>query len=195
MVLPFFDLLPAPGRHGFLAYSSMIMLLSFLLMDFVSKTQSKRVYLLFSLIALIFLVDIFPMYYESYWNLKVPDIVFSMADSDEDFKVLNMAYGENTQGMYLQTVHKKKSMDGFVSRTGPDSKNDLISITVYLKEKRIDMIERVLSKNDVKYIIFNDYYYGPGGYKSSKDFKLLNSSLKMVDSSPGLGVYEYIYKK
>jgi len=121
-VLPFFDLLAVLARHSFLAF--FISIFSFLLYNFLHKTRKyQREF--FTLLAILFLVEYFPINYYFYYRVDSPSIIYQVSLIHQDFTILNIPHTANTQGMYFQTIHQKRILDGHISRISPTSKKTL----------------------------------------------------------------------
>jgi hypothetical protein len=188
--LPFFDLMPVPARHSFLALFSLILILSYLVSKIAFKFKKKSNLLIFFLVVL-FLLEYFPFFYSSYYHVNVPQLIYSLSLSHEYFSILNIPHEANTQGMYLQTIHKKRILDGFVSRRDFDSMEILEKIKNFIVTNNIEKLQNLLKENKVKYIILN-YNYLPGyNYDFQKLLEILE--VNKLDSTEQIEVFEVVY--
>jgi sulfite reductase alpha subunit-like flavoprotein len=94
--------------------------------------------------------------------------------------------------MYLQTIHQKKIIDGFISRVPLKSKETLELVEMLTKYGKKEELEKLLKQLNVKYIIVN-YNYAHTNY----DFSLVDiikfiKSIKLIEKSERLGVYEVL---
>jgi hypothetical protein len=108
----------------------------------------------------------------------------------QDFTILNIPHIANTQGMYFQTIHQKKIIDGYISRIPLEFKETLKLIEILVSDGKKEELEKLLKQLNVKYIIVN-YNYAHQDY----DFSLLNilkfiKSIKLIEKSEKLEVYE-----
>jgi len=183
-------LLPTPARHSFLTITSFIILLASLSKDFLIKVKREVQYFFIVLLCLLFFMEYFPLYYDGYYNVEIPQMIYNMAQQKEFFTVLNIPH-KNTQGMYLQTIHNKESLDGLVSRIGVNSTTILKKIGNFIENNETVEIEKIFKENRVRYIIVN-YNYDPIHYEFSflKLLELLNSSLKSTEKTYSLEIYE-----
>jgi hypothetical protein len=188
--LPFFDLMPTPARHSFLALFSLILILSYLVSKIAFKFKKKSNLLIFFLVVL-FLLEYFPFFYSSYYHVNMPQLIYSLSLSHENFSILNIPHQGNTQGMYLQTIHKKRILDGFVSRCDFDSTEILEKIKNFIVTNNTEKLQNLLKENKVKYIILN-YNYLPGyNYDFQKLLEILE--VNKLDSTEQIEVFEVIY--
>jgi hypothetical protein len=188
-ILPFFNLLPVPARHSFLSLFSFISIFSFLLYNLLNKTRKYQMEF-FALLTILFLVEYFPINYYPYYRVDLPPIISQLSLVHQDFTILNIPHIANTQGMYLQTIHQKKIIDGFISRVPLGSKETLKLIEMLARVERKEELEKLLKQLNVKYIIVN-YNYTPPYY----DFSLLNmlkfiKSIKPIEKMKEIEVYE-----
>jgi len=189
--LPFSDLLPAPGRFSILVFVSFLMILSLSLLNFINSIKIRRNSLLiviFGILFLIFFVDYFPLNFNSYYTINVPSIIYSIKDMKDEFAILNLPHKQNTQGMYLQTIHDHKMLDGFISRIPPFSETTLNEVEVAIKNGDVNSLKSIFRKNNVKYIIINQNYMPPF-YDISLASVVEILNLTEVDSKGNIKVY------
>jgi hypothetical protein len=152
-LVPFFGVLHTPSRFAFLVLFSFILMFSRLSIDILSSLKDGRIRLLFFLLlSAMFLIDFFPINYDSYYDVETPEIIFEMGKESDDYIVLNLPMNLNTQGMYLQTIHHKKNLDGCISRTKMDSLKTISHID-HLSRSDVEEMLNELKMNDVRYVI------------------------------------------
>jgi len=188
-VLPFFDLLAVPARHSFLSLFSFISIFSYLLYNFLNKRRKYQMGF-FTLLTILFLVEYFPIKYNYYYRVDLLSIVSQLSLTHQDFTILNIPHVANTQGMYFQTIHQKRILDGHISRVPLKSKETLELVEILTKYGEKEELEKLLKQLNVKYIIVN-YNYAPTNY----DFSLVDiikfiKSIKLIEKSERLEVYE-----
>jgi len=121
----------------------------------------------------------------------MPQLIYSLSLSHENFSILNIPHEANTQGMYLQTIHKKRILDGFVSRRDFDSMEILEKIKNFIVTNNTEKLQNFLKENKVKYIILN-YNYLPGyNYDFQKLLEILE--VNKLDSTEQIEVFEVVY--
>jgi len=172
-ILPFFDLLPVPARHSFLGLLSLVLLTSFFAYNFVIKLKG-RVFFLF-LLTLIFMIEYFPLNYSSYYHVDTPRAIDELATSNENVSILNIPHMGNTQGMYFQTIHGKKILDGFVSRHDPKSAIILNKLYEAINECNKWQIKKIFEELKTRYIIVNHNYGEDYNFSLNKVFKCLQN--------------------
>jgi hypothetical protein len=173
-VLPFFDLLAVPARHSFLAFFSLSLIHAFLIYKILKKRKDLKFYLPFLWFFLL-LLEYFPINYNYYYIVKVPPTIYEISLMAGNFTILNIPSHVNTQGMYLQTIHQKRILDGYTSRISQTSKKYLDYLKI-IKEGNVEDLRQLLTQLNVKYIIVNNNYN-----HSDYDFSLVKI-LELVDS-------------
>lgn len=190
-VLPFFDLLSTPSRHSFLAFLSLNLIICYLANIFLNKIKKKFCYLFILSLFILFFVEYFPFFFDSYYNVDVPKVIYEMSYHSENFTILNIPHNSNTQGMYLQTIHQKKILDGQVSRPDPNSIEVLEKIRSFIDMGYEKEILTILRENNVRYIILNHNYLPPYDLYFKELLLILKN--RKIDSTKQIEVFEIIY--
>jgi len=192
-IVPFFDLLAVSARHVFLTVFSQVMIFSYLTYNALIRMRGYIQFLFFSLVIALFLLEYFPIKYDYYYKVETPLFLYEVSLKPEGFTILNIPHIANTQGMYLQTIHKKAILDGHVSRIPITSRETLALLEKLTREKKAEELKQLLAKLDVRYVIVN-YNYDRSYY----DFSLLKlldlvESKRLIATYDRVKVYEILY--
>jgi hypothetical protein len=186
--IPFSSLIGCPSRFA-VFHSILTPVIVAYFMNEVVRKRCKGVYLfLLSLLLVDFFLFVFPFKYNGYYRIQIPKILWKIKNENESFTILNLPPTLNTQGMFLQTIHGKKILDGHVSRVPSYSVAYIAEMDKNIQTKQIETVIRILKKLDVKYVIVNH------GYHHKKYFLQLlkHPALKLVDSSTHLEIYKIV---
>ncbi|MFB6207723.1 MAG: hypothetical protein ABEJ69_00055 [Candidatus Nanohaloarchaea archaeon] len=119
------------------------------LTEFTGVDRVKVMALLLGIVALEFLV----VPYYSTAVKPVPDEIERMGEEDENFTVLNVPPLYNSPAMYLQTVHGKKMLGGYLSRTPERSLETLRDLRSASRRGRVQEVRSMVERLRVRYLI------------------------------------------
>jgi hypothetical protein len=119
-----------------------------------------------------------------------PSIIYQVSLIHQDFTILNIPHTANTQGMYFQTIHQKRILDGHISRISPTSKKHLDYLKT-IDEKNVEELRQLLTRLNVRYIIVdNNYNHSDYDFSLVKILELINPK-RLVEDCCNIQVYEY----
>ncbi len=154
---PFFSVITNTGRFSLMVLFSVIVIFAFglkeLTKDFErssNKFLNRKTILLITsfLVAFEFISLPYPT-----TNANVPDFLYGMSEDNNTYTVIDIPPLSNSPALYLQTVHQKNILGGYVSRTSPSSLEQLEEINQKLNSKDVESVFSIIEKHNIKYAI------------------------------------------
>lgn len=154
--IPVVDIIRNPSRGSIVTLFSLLIIFSYALCELKKRFSTLIIFLV---LAFIF-VEFWPFKF-TYWyyTIDVPKTVKEMERENNSFTILNIPFScsiftGNSHGVYLQTIHKKPIIDGYLSRHTKESLKNLDLMMEYLKQEKRSELETLLTTLKVRYIIF-----------------------------------------
>jgi hypothetical protein len=115
--IPGFNIIGTPSRMAVITLFSILIFLSFGLLYF--RKKFGRIILIIVFIGLF--LEFWPFNFNEYYSIEVPSTVEKIREVNGNFTIINIpfsydGYKRNSHGLYLQTIHEKPIIDGYVSR-------------------------------------------------------------------------------
>lgn len=185
--LPYFDLIAVPSRHGLMTMFSFAILFSYASLS-VLHYEKKVVFNKFLiLVVVMFFIEVFPINYRHYYTFEIPEMIYEMREDPDDYTVLNIPK-RNGQGMFMQTIHEKKALEGQTSRIPEESEEVMNALNFAVLEGDMERAKEILRENKVRYVIVNKMYLPVDQYFLYP----LVSDLELVIESPHVDIFELI---
>lgn len=185
-LLPFYSLVGSPTRFSVLFAIFLPVFIFYTISNFKNKTVKL---LLTSLLVTDFLLFTFPVNYSnypySYYTLEIPNVLYQIKTKEGNFTILNLPSSVNLHGMFYQTIHEKKIIDGYVSRIPLTSISTVRNMEEAAITKNFDKFEEIAKEVKLKYIIVHLY-----DHERSYFNLLKNLTLEKIYSGKNVEIYE-----
>jgi hypothetical protein len=91
-----------------------------------------------------------------------PYQIIEMIKNDEDnITILNIPpEWANSFSMYLQTMHEKKMLDGYISRRENESLYSIVKLKTFIREEDVIRLISFLKEQNTRYIIYYKFLRG-----------------------------------
>jgi len=154
---PFFSSLSSVNRFSILVMFSLIIIFSFALKNFMKKIRGNfhkipKKTLIYFLISFLILIEFLNIPY-LLSNAIIPKIAYEI--KNENCTIFNLPRTPTPYSLYLQTVHEKKLLNGYVSRPPSYSQNTLNNISNFIINGEFQKVINTLNNYNVKYITFD----------------------------------------
>lgn len=160
-------LVSVPGRFDLFIVFSLAMIAGYVIVYLSNVLSSKKQKIIFTIIFLLIFLDFQQIPYRTH-KLKIPDIYYQFSQDTEDYAIFDISRGNWGIPMYLQTIHKKKLLNAYISRsekrlssyleTEPiisDIFNILLERDINVNSDWTSQAIAKLSSLKVKYVIFS----------------------------------------
>ena len=152
-LFPFFSYISIVNRFSILVMFSLIVIFSFALENIMKKFKGNfhgfpkdMIYYIISILILVEFLSIpYPLS-----NAKIPEVAYEI--KNQSTTILNLPFSPNPYSLYLQTVHEKKLLNGYISRPQNSSMDLLNNIHNLLISGKFQDVSDILSFYNVKYI-------------------------------------------
>jgi hypothetical protein len=177
---PFFSLIKAPCRFSVMVIFCLILLFSFGLRK-ISKKISKKPIIFF--IGFLVLFEFFAAPYVT-TKLEIPEFYENISEEKEDYAILDIPIREISTYLYYQTIHEKKMIGGYVSRTPYYARENLYKTPLFRKfmtnhnlEKNLTWSESELKdaygafkEFNIKFVIIHKNHMFNGEIQETQNF-------------------------
>lgn len=177
---PFFSVISNTGRFSLMVLISVIVTASFGLKHILGmfKNKPKRQGPILFLVSFLILFEFISIPFLTTY-LTQHDIFYEARLDEENYTILNVPTLYEGLPLYFQTIHEKKILGGYVSRTPPQVLTYLEGISK-LDEK--EEVYNAAKKYNIRYIVFDKH-------KTPKGIDLTN----FINLLPKTNVYEDDY--
>jgi hypothetical protein len=183
-LLPLYETIGNPSR----AAAMVIFLFTLFVFSSLSEITSSKMFPLFLLLIVLF--ENFPVYNLSFYKVDIPLQLYSIKKEPQNFAILNIPHRGNTQGMFLQTIHEHKIIDGMIARIPRKSLVYVEKVEGLVKEGKIEDSIKILKQIGVKYVIVNRNYHYP--YDLSLVNLLSTNETMRIDKEGNVEVYQIL---
>lgn len=161
--IPFFSVMRAPARFAVLVMLSLAIASAFGLKELFKRSKKRE--LLFAAIICLIIFESISIPFSSN-DVSIPDFYKKISKEEGDYALIEVPF--KAKSMYYQTVHEKKLVYGYVSRT-PFSVQEFIGNTPLIRE---------LSLNSLPYQT-NQTWYGKPEINADDPY-LIENGLKIL---------------
>jgi hypothetical protein len=147
-------------RFSVIALLSLIIVCTILLNRLIKKGRSLTLIIL--LLAIFAYVETFPKnFFFITFELPPSFIIHNIKNEKENITILNLPpEWANSFSMYLQTLHQKKALDGYVSRREADSIYSIVRLKEFLSNKDTEGLLKFFKEQNTRYLIHYKFLRG-----------------------------------
>lgn len=188
-IIPIISIARVPSRWDILVMLSLAVLAGYGLKNILDRIKDKKKVLVVAIIfsGLIMFEYLADFGYVS--DTKIPEFYYNLKNDSGNFVILEIPsdmYSDYPYYMYYQTLHEKKLVGGYVSRTPPGMvwPEDIIK---KLEEDK-DNGKSILKNYDIKYIILHKNFMDDSQLTNTENL-LQNTSIRQIYNNDQLAVY------
>ncbi|MBU3957842.1 MAG: hypothetical protein KKB25_02095 [Nanoarchaeota archaeon] len=169
MLFPFFSVINNMERFALMVLVSVIVIFSYALSDILPRLKkfnknapflTPGIFLI--LVSVIIIFEFCPVpYYTT--DAGVPAILGEMGKDGGNYTVLDIPPVSNSRALYFQTVHGKKILGGYISRTPPSSLEHLKQLQNELDSNDTKGVFDIVKEDNIRFVILYKSQSNQGG--------------------------------
>jgi len=147
-------------RFSIVVLLSLIIIFMILLNKLIKKDRKFTLFIPLLMVASY--VETFPQnFFFITFDLPPPSVIYTIKSDKENITILNIPpEWANSFSMYLQTIHEKKILDGYISRRDTESIYSLVMLKEFIRNKDVEGLLKFLKEQNTRYIIHYKFLRG-----------------------------------